>query len=158
VCHLLNRLTQLITGLLLIAGLAGGVATASAQAPASPTAEERSGAPYWQANFDEQVAQELQQNPSMRMSFLQVVVRQATAHEDLRLSQTADVLLDIIERDANRDHRLMALQALSAIGPEHVGEQRYEKLMGRLYTLAEQDSSSQIRKAAAGVINCHQAG
>lgn len=156
--RLFEGLVPLITGLLLVAGLVGGVTAASAQVPASPNAEERADTPYWQANFDEQMAQELQQKPSMRGSFLQVLTSQATTHEDLRLSRTADVLLDIVEHDANRDHRLMALQALSAIGPEHVGEQEYRKMMGRLYTLAEQDSSPEVRKAAAGIISCYQTG
>ncbi len=155
---LFERLVSLITGLLLVAGLVGGAATASAQAPASPTGEERPDTPYWQANFDEQMAQELQQKPSMRGAFLQVVVSQATTHEDLRLSRTAAVLLDIVEHDVNRDHRLMALQALSAIGPAHVGEQPYEEMMARLYTLAEQDASPEVRTVAAGVISRYQTG
>ena len=143
-------------GLLLAAGLVGAAATASAQPSTSPSGEAPTDTPYWQANFDEHVAHELKTEPSMRASFLQVVASEATSRTDLELSQTAAVLLDIIEHDATREHRLRALQVLSAIEPDHVGEQRYGEMMRRLYTLAEEDPSAQMRRMAAAVLHRDQ--
>ena len=151
------RCTPLVpaaAALLLVLGLAGSAATASAQAP---TAEAEAQA-LWQNNFDTQVAQELRQRPSQRVSFLQVVTEQARTNDELHLPKTTDALLHIIETDANRWHRLMAVQALSKIGPEHLGEETYRRAMSRLYTLAEKDASKQVQSAIAEAINGAQTG
>lgn len=147
-------LVQAATVLLLALGLAGSAATASAQAPSADV----EGHTIWKNNFDEQVAQELQQQPARRVSFLRAVTEQARLNDDVRLSQTTQALLDIIETDPNRRHRLMAVQALSKIGPEHLGDDQYARAMTRLYTLAQKDASEQVRSAVAEAINRSQTG
>lgn len=152
--RLLSTLFQVAASLFLAAGLAGGVQTASAQV-SSASAEGASA--QWTANFDLQVAHELRRTPSMRDSFLQVVIDQAPKNEDLRLPRTVEALLHIIESDASQQHRLMAVQALSTIGVEHVGEKRYNEAMSHLYALAEDESSERVRGAMADAINRYQA-
>jgi len=147
-------LVQAAAALLLALGLAGSATTASAQASSAAVEAQT----LWQNNFDTQVAQELRQRPSQRVSFLQVVTEQARTNDDLHLPETTDALLDIIETDANRRHRLMAVQALSKIGPEHLGEETYRQAMSRLYTLAEKDASKQVKSAIAEAINRAQTG
>lgn len=51
-----------------------------------------------------------------------------------------------------------AVQALYAIGSEHVGEKRYEEAMSRLYTLAEEEPSEKVRDAVADAIDRSQTG
>ena len=141
--------------LLLAAGLAGGATSASAQtAPADHAAPSD----QWQENFDEQMARQLKQEPSLRGSLIKVVIDQAAKKEDLRLSETADALLDVIEEDPGEQRRVLAIQALSLIGTEHLGEEQYGQVMNRLYALSEEDPSAEVRAAAGDLITRYQAG
>ncbi len=153
--RLLRKLAQAAASLLLAAGLVGGAATASAQAT---SASAEANPAQWQANFDRQVAHELRQSPSVRASLLQVVTDQASRSEDLKLPRTTEALLHVVENDANQRNRLMAVQALYAIGSEHVGEKRHEEAMSRLYTLAEEEPSEKVRDAVADAIDRSQTG
>lgn len=152
--YLSQTLAKIFVCLFLTVGLAGGTGTVFAQAPSAGLESESD---QWRKNFDGQVAQELRENPSLRVSMLRVVTEQATDKENLKLPRTAEALLHIIETDSNQQRRLMAVQALSEIGPEHVGEKQYRKAMNRLYVLAEEESSKQVRCAAANVIKRYQA-
>jgi len=150
---LFSTLAQAAACLLLTVGLVGGTAVASAQT-ASTSAESAS--PQWQENFDEQVAPQLRQESSMRATLIQVVIEEASRDEDLNLPRTTEALLHVIENDTSQKHRLLAIQALSVIGPEHAGEKRYEEAMSRLYTLAEKEQSEQVRKGMISVIDRYQ--
>lgn len=137
--------------LLLAAGLSGAATTASAQtSPASPDQPDQ-----WAENFDEQMAHQLRQKPALRASSIQAVTGQA-ADKDIRLTETAAALLHVVEEDPSEQHRMMAIQALSVIGPEHLGEKRYEQAMNRLYALSEEDPSAEIRTAAADALTQYQ--
>jgi len=142
--------------LLLAAGLAGGAASASAQT--SSAADHRAPSDQWQENFDEQMARQLKQEPSLRGSLIKVVIDQAAKKEDLRLSETADALLDVIEEDPGEQRRVLAIQALSVIGTEHLGEEQYGQVMNRLYALSKEDPSAEVRAAAGDLITRYQAG
>lgn len=112
----------------------------------------------WQENFDEQMARQLKQEPSLRGSLIKVVIDQAAKKEDLRLSETADALLDVIEEDPGEQRRVLAIQALSVIGTEHLGEEQYGQVMNRLYALSKEDPSAEVRAAAGDLITRYQAG
>jgi hypothetical protein len=151
--HLFRTLAQTVGLLLLAAGLSGAATTASAQTPsAGPEADQ------WRQNFDGQMARQLRQEPSLRADFIRVVTDLATRSEDLHLSRTAEALLEVIEEDSERNHRVLAVQALSAIGPEHLGEKQYERIISRLYALSEEDPSAVVQAAAADVITRYQSG
>lgn len=150
-----GRLVRGTVGLLLAVGLVGGAGIASAQ-----EVSDGGGAasPRWRANFDLQMAHVIRQEPSLRNAALRVVIEQASAREALRLPQTTVALLSVIDEGTSQGEQLMAVQALSAIGPEHIGEKRYEQAMTRLYALAEEASSERVRGAAADVIRRYQSG
>lgn len=159
ISRLFQTLAKMFACLLLTAGLAGGVGTASAQStPTGTSADAEAVSAQWLANFDLQAAHQLRQAPTARTSLLQVVVKQASNREDLHLPRTAEALLHVIEHDSSEQRRLMAIQALSAIGPEHIGQGQYDEAMSRLYTLAKEESSEQVRGAAADVISRYKAG
>lgn len=152
-CLPTERFFQVAAHLLLIIGLglacSAGVPVAFAQNPSVAPADEQVASAYWRDHFDEQIAHELLKRPSMRDTYIQIVVSVASDREHLDLSQTAGALLDIVESDSNREHRLMAIQALHTIGIDHTGEKRYRRAMDRLYTLMQGESSEQVRRAAA---------
>lgn len=146
-----RRLFRVAASLILAAGLsfAGPAAVPSASAQNSSAAHAQTGSAHWQAHFDEQVAHALRQHPSMRTTYIQTVLRVADDHKRLDLSRTVGALLDIIEEDSSREHRLIAIQALHAIGAEHAGEERYRQALDRLYALMQEESSERVRDAAA---------
>lgn len=141
--------------LLLAVGLVGGATSASAQATPS---NREAPSDQWQENFDEQMAHQLKQEPSLRGSLIEVVIDQAAKKEDLRLARTADALLDIIEEDPGEQRRVLAIQALSAIGTKHLGEEQYRQAMNRLYALSKEDPSARVRAAAGDLITRYQTG
>jgi hypothetical protein len=51
---------------------------------------------------------------------------------------------------------MMAVQALSKIAPEQVGEARYDRAMSQLYALGEEESSDRVREAIADAIISHR--
>jgi hypothetical protein len=149
-----SRATQLgrvATGFFLVVGLVAPMlapsASAQASLPSSPDAKEATSA-HWSPHFDRQIAQALRQQPSMRAAHIQIVIEAAAGPDHPDLSRTVGALLHVIERDSNRDHRLMAVQALHQIGPEHVGAQRYRQAMSQLYTLAQSELPEAVRLAA----------
>jgi hypothetical protein len=110
------------------------------------------------ANFDLQAAHQLRETPAIRTSLIRVVIQQTAETEDLALPQTASALLHVIENGKSRKNRMMAVQALSKIAPEQVGEARYDKAMRQLYALGEKEPSDQVRKAIADAITSYQTG
>jgi hypothetical protein len=53
---------------------------------------------------------------------------------------------------------MMAVQALSEVGPAQVGEVRYGRAMNQLYALGQEETSDQVRGAIAEVVTNYQAG
>ena len=53
---------------------------------------------------------------------------------------------------------MLAIQALSVIGTEHLGEEQYGQVMNRLYALSKEDPSAEVRAAAGDLITRYQAG
>lgn len=162
--------------LLLAGGLVGGALPASAQSATAnqhtsanqhttanqhenaEAASSEAASSVWQENFDEQIARQLRRHPSQRASFIQVVIAQASESEDLTLRRTADALLSVAENDPNRDHRLMAIQALSLFGSGHVAESQQEEIAGHLYALAQKEPSEKMRRSIADAISSYRAG
>lgn len=151
--RLFRTLIKVAASFFLAVGLIGGAATASAQTPSASVEESPV---QWQENFDEQVAPQLRQESSVRATLIRVVIEQASKDEDLNLSRTTEALLHVIENDTKQEHRLLAIQALSVIDPEQAGEKWYEEAMSRLYTLAEEEQSEQVRKVMTSVIDRYQ--
>jgi len=156
--------------LLLAGGLVGGALPTSAQSATAnqhttanqpentEAASSEAASSVWQENFDEQIARQLRRHPSQRASFIQVVIAQASESEDLTLRRTADALLSVAENDPNRDHRLMAIQALSLFGSGHVAESQQEEIAGHLYALAQNEPSEKMRRSIADAISSYRAG
>jgi len=147
-----TQLGRVAAGLLVAVALGlGPMLASSAFAQAfpqpSPDAKEVPSA-HWSSHFDRQIAHALRQQPSMRAAHIQIVIEAAAGPDDPDLSRTVGTLLNVIERDSNRDHRLMAVQALHRIGPEHVGAQQYRQAMSRLYTLTQNELPEAVRLAA----------
>lgn len=147
----------LAVGLVVTAGLAGERGAAAAQPTASTEMESTEvGTPpaQWLANFDLQVARQLQQSPAeVQADLLEVLIREASQREDLALPQTASALLRVVETSEDRANRMMAVQALSEIRPGQVGEARYERAMSQLYALGQQEGTSdRVRGAIADAI------
>lgn len=154
--RLFKTVAQTATLLILAAGLSGMATTAAAQtSSASPEAASPE-AGQWQENFDEQMARQLKQKPVLRASLIEVVIDQALKKEDLRLPGTAEALLDVVEEGNDEQNRVLAVQALSTIGPEHLGEKRHRQVMNRLYALSEEDPSAKVQTAAAEVLTQYQ--
>lgn len=155
--RLFKNLAQAAACVLLTAGLVGGAGIASAQSFSASDGAESASA-RWLAKYDLQTAHQLRENPTVRTSVISVVIKQASEREALQLPQTAEALLHVVENSSNERERIMAIQALSEIGPEHVGELRYEEAMSRLYALGEEDPSEQVRGAVADAVKQYQAG
>ena len=151
--RLFRTFAQTAALFLLAAGLSGAVTTASAQT--SSAIPEANQPDQWEENFDEQMARQLRQKPALRSSSIQAVIGQAT-DKDIRLSRTAAALLRVVEEDSNEQHRMMAIQALSVIGSEHLGEKRYEQTMNRLYALSEKEPSAKVQAAATDLLTRYQ--
>lgn len=155
--RLFNRFGQVAASLLLAAGLVGGAGLASAQTSPTPASvEAEAGSARWLANFDLQVARQLREAPAVRTSLIGVLIQQSSEREDLALPQTASALLHVIENSGSRKDRMMAVQALSKIAPEQVGEARYDRAMSQLYALGEEESSDRVREAIADAIISHR--
>ena len=147
-----TQLSRVAAGLLVAVGLGLGPMLASSafaqtSPQPSPDAKEAPSA-HWSSHFDRQIAHALRHEPSMRAGHIQIVIEAAAGPDHPDLSRTVGALLDVIERDSNRDHRLMAVQALHQIGPEHVGAQRYRQAMSQLYTLTQSELPEAVRLAA----------
>jgi hypothetical protein len=56
------------------------------------------------------MARQLKRELSLRGSLIVVVIDQTAKKEDLRLSETADALLDVIEEDPGEQRRVLAIQ------------------------------------------------
>lgn len=135
----------LALGLILGGSLQGSPASAQS---ITPDAKEEAGSSPWPTTFDEQIAHGLKQEPSNRVSYLQVVIETAVHGERVDLSRTVRALLGVIETDANPARRLMAVQALHEIGPKHAGEKEYQRAMHRLHESMQSEPSEQIRVCA----------
>lgn len=144
---------SLVLGLGLILLGPVGVSSASAQGSATPSAEETSGVTTWRANVDDQIASMLRGEPSARASFIRVAIELAEDERRLDFVETSGALLEIVDRDPVRRHRLMAVQALDKIAPEHLDQAHYRQVMGQLHTLMEGESSKQVRDVAAATLN-----
>jgi hypothetical protein len=140
---------------LLALGLIGAGPIASAQSTADAP-ETRSA--QWQDHFDEQMARQLRQAPSLRASLIEVAIAQASKENAPSLSRTTEALLHVVDESPRQEHRVLAVQALSVIGPEHLGDKQYGRVIRRLYTLAETDPSAKVRTAVADVIARQQTG
>lgn len=150
---LVQRLGRVAAGVVLAVGIGLSpmlVSSAFAQtaSQSSPEAKEATGPAHWPARFDRQIAHALTREPSMRASHIQTAIEAAVETEALDLSRTVRALLDVIEHDMNQNHRLMAVQALHHIGPEHVGKKQYRQAMSRLYTLTQGALPAPVRVAA----------
>ena len=147
-----QSLLRLLTGSLLFLGLSLlsplGVPTAFAQSTEA-SQENVTDSSHWRTAFDYHVAKELRQKPSLRMSHMKIVIEVATEDDDVNLSRTVGALLHVIENDPAREHRLMAVQALTTIGTDHTARKRYRKAMARLYALMQTEPSAQVRGVAA---------
>ncbi len=171
--RLFNQLGQVASTFLLAAGLAFAVGEADvASAKSSSTSasteigsseislvgmEEPSA--RWLANFDLQVARQLRKSTAeIRVDLLEVLIEQASKRENLKLPQTASALLHVVETSKSRGNRMMAVQALSEVGPAQVGEVRYGRAMNQLYALGQEETSDQVRGAIAEVVTNYQAG
>lgn len=90
---------------------------------------------------------------------LKVVIQQASSNEDLALPKTTTALLHVVEHGKSRKNRVMAVQALSKIAPEQIGEAQHERVMNRLYALGEKEGTSdRVRGAIADAIAGDQTG
>jgi len=150
------RATTLCRGavaLLLVVGLglAGSLQVSSASAQSSPQSpsnpSEENESPLW-THFDQQITHALRQEPSMRAAHIQVVIEATAEAERVDLSRTVWALVDVIKHDSNPTHRLMAVQALHRINPEHVGQKQYRQAMSRLHALTQGELPEPVRTAA----------
>lgn len=127
---------------------------ASAQASLQTPSDSKNvtGTSSWKAHFDKQIAHGLEQHPSLRASYILTVIEVTIENEYLDLPRTTEALLEVIDRDINRDHRLMAIQALHQIGIEHAGQKQYRQAMNRLQALVDGEPSEQVRLAAMAAL------
>lgn len=135
-------------------GIAQAVDTMNALHPASSNAAIAS--PTWQSNFDAQAAHMLRNadNPDTRSVVLNDVIVVATQHPNaIDFSTTVGALLQVCEDAPNKQQRLMAVQALHAIGTENVRDRRYRRAMERLYHVMQDESSDQVRSVAASALH-----
>lgn len=95
----------------------------------------------------------LRRNPSTRASFIHVAIELTEDETCLEFDQTSDALLEIVDRDPVRRHRLMTVQALHKIAPEHVDQVRHRQVMGRRHTLMEGEPFEQVRDVAAATLH-----
>ena len=114
----------------------------------------------WLANFDLQVARQLRQSPAeVQADLLEVLIQQASQRDDLALPQTVSALLRVVETSKDQNNRMMAVQALSEIGPGQVGEAWYERAMSQLYALGRKEGTpDRVRGAIADAITSYRTG
>jgi len=148
--------------LLLTVGLAGPVQaqstpsgsaarSASDGAEATETTRER-----WKSHFGEQIAHALRDSSSGRMratllrTLIDVAIEEGSAMD---FSAAVSALLRVVEHDPVPRRRLLALQALSLVGPERADEARYRSVMARLRTRLPDDPSPPVRRAVASMLS-----
>lgn len=140
----------------LAVGLAGPVqAQSTSSAPDDPTAAE-SAQGQWKAHFDEQIARALRDSSSgrMRATLLQTLIDVAIEEGGpMEFSAAVPALLRVVEHDAEPRRRLLALQALSLIGPKQTDEARYRRIMTRLRARVPDDASPPVRRAVASLLS-----
>ncbi len=112
----------------------------------------------WRAHFDRQAARVLREHsPRTANKMMQNVIVVATeGSESIDLTMVLPELLRIIEEDACEARRLMALQALDAVGTEHARDLFYQRAMQRLYRIAQEEVSAHVRGVSATVIKDFQ--
>jgi hypothetical protein len=108
----------------------------------------------WRAYFGEHAAEVLRgTDPKAKRAALRDLIAVARNSENtLDLSETVTPLVGIFEEGRSEDLSLMALQALHVIGPEHSSERRYREAMSKVYQIAQEKSSEEVRRAAASVL------
>jgi len=151
----------------LLVGLAVGPAgTAQAQTEIQPPLPKVETAPTsgtnalvitsapWRAYFGEHAADVLREGaPEAKRAALRDLIAVVPNTEGtIDLSETVTPLVGILEESRSEDLTLMALQALRVIGPEHSSERRYRKAMSKVYQIAQEKSSEEVRRAAASVL------
>lgn len=170
--HLTNRLTPSILPLLagvLLAGLAVSPADrARAQATepdeAEAVAEAAANMPTsalgiasasWRTHFGEQAAEVLRrQGASAEQAGMQDLIAVAkTGQRGIDLSAAVAPLLQVAEGGSTENHRIMALQTLQAIGPEHSSELLYEQAVEQLRSGLSTEPSERVRRVTRTVIN-----
>lgn len=156
-------------------GLAGSVQAQSTEASAEAIAhadvastQSASDAPdargfritsfTWRAHFDQQAAHVLREHSDRAEGqMLQDVIIAATEGSDaIDLTMVLPELLQIVENGSSEVKRLMALQALDAIGVEHARDRLYQRALQRLHRIAQEEPSSHVRNVAATVIKDFQ--
>lgn len=144
----------------------GPVETAQAQTDLHPPLPRGEAAPTsgidalvitsapWRAHFGQYAAEVLRgTDPKVKRAALRDLIAVARHSEDtLDLSETVTPLVEIFEEGRSEDLSLMALQALRVIGPEHSSERRYREAMSKVYQIAQEKSSEEVRRAAASVL------
>lgn len=146
----------------------GSTETAQAQTDVEPTmpkvvVEEAPSAPtkalgienaVWRAHFGEQAAELLgQHGQKVKETAMRNLITVATTGEaGIDLSAALPPLLQIAKRGATEERRLMALQAIQAIGTEHSPESLYRRAMEQIYRAKQEESSEDVRRAATDVL------
>lgn len=161
-------------------GLAGSVQAQSAEAeateasaeaiahanvastPPAPDAPDARGfrvaSSTWRAHFDQQAAHVLREHSDRAEDqMLQDVIVAATEGSDaIDLTMALPELLRVVKNNPSETKRLMALQALDAIGVEHAHDYHYQRAMQRLHRIAQDEPSDRVREVAATVIKGFQ--
>lgn len=109
----------------------------------------------WESNFGRQAARMLREehSASTRNSMLHNVITVAgQGPNDIDLSATVGALLQICESDPNARRRLMAIQALHAIGTDHARSRLYHHALDRLYRIMQDEPSKYVRQVAASAL------
>lgn len=167
-----NPLTTLFLPLLacaLFAGLAfspSQTAHAQAEEPAEAEAalEAAASAPAnalritaapWRAHFGEQAAKVLREyGPKAKQAVMRDLIAAAkTGQRGIDLSAAVAPLLQVAQNGSSEGHRIMALQALEAIGPEHSSELLYEQAVKQLRSDLSEEPSDRVRRVTRTVIN-----
>ncbi len=114
----------------------------------------------WRVHFGDYAADVLRgAGPDAKrevMLDLIVVARNDNGRTDL--SATLSPLLEIVKNGASSEHRLLALQAIHLIGTEHSMASRYRRAMEKLYRIAHEISSDNVRRGAADVLMDYYGG
>ena len=136
----------------------GSLTPSAAKIEATPQKEFAIPSATWQSHVGEQMARVLreEESASIRSTMLRNVIAVATRGPNgIDLSATVDPLLQICKDDLSEQRRLMAIQALLAIGPEHAGDRLYHHAMNRLYRLMQSEPSQHVRQVAATLLDTY---
>lgn len=166
--HLIPSILPLLAGVLLagVAFHAVGEARAQTQVDSSvsealeeatsfaPTSALGITATTWRTHFGEQTAQVLgTERPTIQHRAIRNLFRAAvTGERGIDLSAAVTPLLQIAKSGATEERRLMAIQALGAIGTEHSADPVYQRAMKKLYQAAQEEPPGRVRRAAAAVL------